>query len=297
MTNWNEYIQNKYLDGYIDPDNYNSNNILKKLKENDSNEVKENNYLYLNDIKLRSGIIDSKNIRISYTENQDKISIEIKKNNLFIDKIINDLKFHYKSNILLSSYKNNSFIQKFRMKNININRITYLIKYNNGIYDEYIKFNPIFENLNSRNDVSAILYNNNFEILYTPILFKPKEEEINKNNNINNANTEDTWYDHNNINEDEKEDEKLKDLMYGKFILILKVNTIIVNFNKNLLKYPYIKKIFEKINSNNKNKQREFLEKIKREEKVIIDTKFSKYKKNRINIKNSNEKIMDLILN
>jgi hypothetical protein len=304
MINWNEYIQTKYLDGYVNPDNYNSVDILEKLKAKEYNDKTKGNCLYLNNIKLKSGILNSKNINIGFPVDQDKITIEFKKdNNNFINNFINDLKIHYETDIFTSFKKNNN-IKNLRIKNMNINRITYLIKYNNGIYDEYIKFNPIYENLKSQFDVAAILKDNDFELLFTPIIYKPKD---NIQNNIqNNIQVDKNSFDEMDINEEYEYEagEKKNVFSYAnndnsddKMILILKVNTIIINFGKNLIKYPYIKKIFEKINANNKIKEKEFFDKIKKEEKVIIDTKFSKYKKNKINIKNSNEKIINLLVN
>jgi len=303
---WNEYIQNKYLKDYIELDKYDSNDTRGKLEKSDNT---TSNFINLNDIKLRSGIIDCRFVNIKLLNwEKNNVMIEFKKNNSnFIDNIVEDIKKYYKKNVI-TPHNSHIYGKNFRIKNININKITYLIKYNNGINIEYIKFNPIYENFKAGLDVNEILSRNNFELLYTPIIFNPsnkkmliiKKEKENlkytdvKEDNVEEDNVEEDNEEEDNVEEDNEEEDKDLD---NKLIVMCKINTIIVDFSRSLLKYPYIKKIFEKINANNKLKEKQFLDKIKKQEKVLIETKFNNYKTNRNNIIKSNNKLIDILLN
>lgn len=78
-------------------------------------------------------------------------------------------------------------------------------------------------------------------------------------------------------------------------ILTFKLDAIIVDYNpKELFKYDFIKKIFEARKIKNKENFKNFIEKIK-EDRVYIDSRFNKFKFSKDKLKNSNDKILEIL--
>ncbi len=78
-------------------------------------------------------------------------------------------------------------------------------------------------------------------------------------------------------------------------ILGIKIDSIILDWNNNLLKFPFIKKIIDirkfketRKNMNNKNEP-------EKQEIIILDSKFNKFKNKKSQIINSNSKILNII--
>lgn len=78
-------------------------------------------------------------------------------------------------------------------------------------------------------------------------------------------------------------------------ILTFKLEGIIIDYNpKEVFKYEFIKKIFDARKIRNRENFIEHIEKIK-EDRVIIDSRFNKYKFNKNKLKESNNKILEIL--
>ena len=78
-------------------------------------------------------------------------------------------------------------------------------------------------------------------------------------------------------------------------MLTFKLDGIIINYNPQVLfKYDFIKKIFDVIKKRNKENFTDYIEKIK-EDRIIIDSRFNSYKFSKNKLKESNDKILDIL--
>lgn len=80
-------------------------------------------------------------------------------------------------------------------------------------------------------------------------------------------------------------------------ILTFKIDSIIINYNpRELFKYDFIKKIFDARKMKNRENFKEYIDKIK-EDRVYLDSKFNGFKFSKNKLKNSNDKILEILNN
>ncbi len=259
--NWSEQFEN-YINKFTDINNL----TIDDLKNNNIDNVKKLskgvNILY--NIKLQTDWINGKDINFGSNGHGDHHNEFILFNNDdIIIKIRNIFESHFGNGYEICFPKIEYNPEKKSgiynpKKSFKINRIDYS-KYK---YFINCNFNDKQEyikiNLNKVNcNIRYILKNNKIKILCVP------------------------WI--------------MKDTNYN-FMIGLKIDSIIVDYNKDLLKYKPIKDIIDIVINNKKKETKELVE--NNRTNIKIETKFNKYKyKNKTKLDESNSKILDFINN
>ena len=289
---WSTQFKN-YIDNFTDINRFN----LDVLKNNNIKYTDDIQVLY--NIKLQTDWINGKNIFFGNNNYNNTVNKYIFFKNEYITNIFN---LYFKD-----KYKYSNRINKIDFK-----KYKYFVKCKFDDNIEYIKFNPNLE----KENMESILKKSKFKILCIPWIMKS-----NKYNGVTETsgsigytgafgsigytgafgsigytsasgsmgNTGVTGYNntmgntgYNNTN--------------STIIIGLKIDSIIIEYNKNLMEYKSIKNI---INIVSRNKKLDVLDITDDTEiSIKVESKFNKYKfKNKRKIDNSNNKILDFINN
>ena len=292
----------KYIDNFTDINTFN----LDVLKNNNIKYTDDIQVLY--NIKLQTDWINGNNIFFGNNNYNNTVNKYIFFKNEYITNIFN-------------LYFKDKFKYSNKINKINFKKYKYFVKCKFDDNIEYIKFNPNFE----KENMESILKKCKFKILCVPWIMKSNKYysisgatgSINytgasgyNNTNIM-GNTGASGYNNTNIMGNTGASGYNNTNIMGNtgaygynnisstnssIIIGLKIDSIIIEYNKNLMDYKSIKDI---INIVSRNKKLDISDTIDDTEIAIkVESKFNKYKfKNKTKIDNSNNKILDFINN
>ena len=291
---WSTQFKN-YIDNFTDINTFN----LDVLKNNNIKYTDDIQVLY--NIKLQTDWINSKNIFFGNNNYNNIVNKYIFFKNEYITNIFN-------------LYFKDEFKYSNKINKIDFKKYKYFVKCNFDDNIEYIKFNPNFE----KENIESILKKCKFKFLCVPWVIKSTKYYGNTGttgsmgytgaSGYNNSNTGETGYNNSNSNTmgntgatgyNNSNSNTMGNTGYNNsnssIIIGLKIDSIIIEYNKNLMDYKSIKDI---INIVCRNKKLDISDIIDDTEITIkLEFKFNKYKfKNKKKIENSNNKILDFII-
>ena len=265
---WSTQFKN-YIDNFTDINTFN----LDVLKNNNIKYTDDIQVLY--NIKLQTDLINGKNIFFGNNNYNNTVNKYIFFKNEYITNIFN---LYFKD-----KYKYSNKINKIDFK-----KYKYFVKCKFDDNTEYIKFNPNFE----KENMESILKKCKFKILCVPWIMK-SNKYYGTSTTSQMGNTGATGY-NNTMGNTGASGYNNTSSSNSNIIIGLKIDSIVIEYNKNLLDYKSIKDI---INIVSRNKKLDISDIIDDTEIAIkVESKFNKYKfKNKRKIDNSNNKILDFI--
>ena len=277
---WSTQFKN-YIDNFTDINTFN----LDVLKNNNIKYTDDIQVLY--NIKLQTDWINSKNIFFGNNNYNNIVNKYIFFKNEYITNIFN---LYFKD-----KYKYSNKINKIDFK-----KYKYFVKCKFDDNTEYIKFNPNFE----KENMESILKKCKFKFLCIPWIMKSNKYYGVTSTTSQMGYTGATGYNNmmgstgatgynNMMGSTGATGYNSTSSSSSNIIIGLKIDSIVIEYNKNLLDYKSIKDI---INIVSRNKKLDIIDDT--EIAIKVESKFNKYKfKNKRKIDNSNNKILDFINN
>jgi len=252
---WVETFQN-YIDSFLDINQLDPNDIRNKLGEVSKESL--NNYFIFKDIKLKTGWITKDNISLksNFYDDFDTYTLGIIESTSDHNKIKSIFEDYFKKK-LYTPFNKLYLANNYKINKVKLDKIKYFIEHETRDNKiEYIKFNPDF---NNKLELKKLIQRSDIKLLFKPIL--------------------------SNLTVIEEYDQ----------VLTYKIDSIIINYNpKELFKYSFIKRIFEARRAKNKEEFTEYIKKIK-DDRVYIDNKFNGFKFSKNKLKDSNNRIIDML--
>ncbi len=256
--NWSEHFKT-HIETYVEPINfetYLNKDTIDNIK-NTINKNKDKKCFTLDNIKLSTNFITKNNINIKYS------STDYNKSQMIILGNSSDIFFNFKEKLEKEVFNHEFHLpipknKFFANKNVKINNIDFskLTYFINYFNKEQQReYIKFTPDFDKTDEIKKMLLSTEIKLLCEIVLY--------------------------NLNEESRG-------------MAIRLKSIIVDYDYKLSKYPYIKKAFD-IRYFKMKKERQELEKKVKDDRVIIDSKFNKFKFNKEKLHNSNNKILELL--